>query len=75
MCLLASFTLEGVVKNTNFYNDVWFSNAELVREVRVGLKASLEDQQMGNPCVSGGEELTTAMPGWALVGTDQCQHL
>ena len=41
----------------------------------MGLKAFLEEQQMDYPCVSGEEELTASVPGWAAVGTEQCQHL
>lgn len=36
----------------------------------MGLKAALEDQQMDKPCVSGEEELTISMPGWAVVGKE-----
>lgn len=37
----------------------------------MGLKASLEEQQMDNPCVSGKEELTASVPGgWWWSGSN-----
>lgn len=33
------------------------------REMRVRFKASSEEQQMGDPCVSGEAELTASVPG------------
>lgn len=39
MCLLAAFALGGVVEKINFYNDVWFFNAELVRRDEGGIQS------------------------------------
>lgn len=40
-----------------------FSMQNRYKEMRMRFKASWEEQQMDNPCVSGKEELTTSMSG------------